>query len=153
RRYQRSRRGSPARSCLGGRRRGPRAGSAQPATAQSASASLPRVGATLAKTTERPPELAPEAAQICDWTVYFDVTTNTLNSGPVLGARLVIPIGTGGGTAVIGILTLPPPYVPVATGVPKRSWTFEMASVAPGLRTPDRSTDTAPRPAQLYAAI
>ena len=62
--------------------------------------------------------------------LYRGVRSNrkTLNSGPVTGAGdRAIPIGGGGGTAVIGRLIEPPSYVPPATGAPNRSCTFRTA--------------------------
>src|SRR5206468_2465651 len=61
---------------------------------------------------------------------YRGVRSNrkTLNSGPVTGAGdRAIPIGGGGGTAVIGRLIEPPSYLPPAAGAPNRSCTFRTA--------------------------
>lgn len=50
---------------------------------------------------------------------YLVTTTNASKKGPVRsGAVGEPPIGWGGVTPVIGIMIDPPPYVPLATGLP-----------------------------------
>src|SRR5207244_8985767 len=84
--------------------------------------------------------------------LYRGVRSNrkTLNSGPVTGAGdRAIPIGGGGGTAVIGRLIEPPSYVPPATGAPNRSCTFRTAYRSPTCSTLDTSTTAVASPPQL----
>src|SRR5439155_27366880 len=92
----------------------------------------------------RPPRVAAEGGHQADASPvsprhppvprYRGVRDNrkTLKSGPVTGAgELAIPIGGGGGTAVIGRMIEPPSYVPPATGVPNRSCTLHTAYRSP----------------------